>query len=102
MKKSILAFKEFIYHIIFFRRYVRLRKVEKLTKNAVVNQRVDKIIYMDLINKDMRKALRIDAHSKYIPDDIKNKEEVREMLNVRHGEQMKMLNITLTKDFKLV
>lgn len=96
--KLIIAFLTFSS----FRRYIKLRRIELHLKQAVANQRVDKIIYMNIINKDMRKALRIDAHSKFIPDDIKNKAEVKEMVMARHGENMGLLNITITDDLKLV
>jgi len=102
MKRLFKQVVQFFYLLFNFRRYVKMRKVERDLKQAVANQRVDKIIYIDKINRDMRKALKIDAHSKYIPDDIKNKAEVKAMLEARHGEQMNILNIRITDDLRLV
>ena len=94
--------KQFFSFIFTYHRYVKLHIIEKQLKRATINQRVDKIIYKDIINKDMRKALRIDANSKYIPDDIKNKAEIKEMILARHGDRMNLLNIKITDDLRLV
>jgi len=102
MTKFLTKIKSFFEIIFKWKRYVRLRNLEKDLRKAIVNDKADKIIYMDIINKDMRKALRVDANSLYIPDDIKNREEIRTMVLARHGDNMKSLNITLTEDLKLI
>ena len=93
---------EWLYIVLHFRRFIKMRAVERNLKQAVANQQVDRIIYKDIINKDMFKALRIAANSKFIPDDIKNKEEIKLMVMARHGDQMNLLNIKITDDLKLI
>lgn len=102
MPKIFAKIKSFFEIIFKWKRFVTLRNLEKDLKKAIINDKADKIIYISIINKDMRKALRIDANSDYIPDDIKNREEVRTILLARHGENMKKLNIQLTEDLRLI
>ncbi len=97
--KSISTFLLLLWN---FPRIVKLRRYENSLKQAVTNQEVDKIIAKDIIVKDIRKALRIDAHSNYIPDDIKNRAEIKMMVELRHREVMQLLNIRITDDLKLV
>lgn len=78
------------------------RGFQKSLKQAIINDKVDKIIAKDIIVKDIKKLLQLHTGSKYIPDDIKNREEVKMMVLVRHGEKMKALNIKITDDLKLV
>ena len=98
-------FENIAYFFYYLRRFwtvVKFRDFEKSLRQALADQKVDKIIAKDMIVKDIRKALRIDAHSKYIPDDHKNKEEVKLMVLARHGKKMRFLNITITDDLKLI
>lgn len=102
MKKILFNVKFFFHYIFNFRKNVKFRGFQKALKQAIVNDRVDKIIAMDIIVKDIKKLLLLHTGSAFIPDDIKNREEVRMMVQVRHGEKMKALNIILTDDLKLV
>jgi len=94
--------KYFFYFLRRFWTIVKFRDFQNSLRQAIADQKVDRIIAKDMIAKDIRKALRIDAKSKFIPDDHKNKEEVRMMILLRHGEKMKFLNITVTDDLKLI
>lgn len=94
--------KAFFHYIFNFRKNVKFRGFQKSLKQAIINDRVDKIIAKDMIVKDIKKLLQLHTGSAFIPDDIKNREEVKMMVNVRHGEKMKALNIILTDDLKLV
>jgi hypothetical protein len=78
------------------------RGFQKSLRQAIVNDRVDKIIAKDMIVKDIKKLLLLHTGSAFIPDDIKNREEVKMMVLVRHGEKMKVLKIIITDDLKLV
>jgi hypothetical protein len=94
--------KYFFFYLRRFWTIVKFRDFENSLRQALADQKVDKIIARDMIVKDIRKALRIDAHSKYIPDDHKNKAEVKMMVLARHGEKMRFLNIQITDDLKLI
>lgn len=102
MKKIIKAIQEFLSYIYNFRSHVKHLGWQKSLKQAVINDKVDRIIAIDIIVKDIKKILRLHTGSAYIPDDIKNREEVRVIVISRHGEKMKSLNIELTQDLKLV
>jgi hypothetical protein len=94
--------KYFFRYLTTFWRAIKFRDFQNSLKKAIVDQKIDKVIAMSVIAKDIRKALRIDAHSKYIPDDHKNREEIKMMILLRHGEKMKFLNIQVTDDLKLI
>ena len=93
---TLTQIKAFLHYIRYFWTIVKHRGFHKSLKKAISDQEVDKIILKDIILKDMRKALRIDAKSKFIPDDIRNRAEIKEMVLARHGEKMKALNLTIT------
>lgn len=92
----------FLYQLLYFWRLVKFRDFQNSLRQAIADQKVDKVIMMSVIAKDIRKALRIDAKSEYIPTDHKNNEEVKMMIEVRHGKKMKFLNIRVTDDLKLI
>lgn len=71
-------------------------------QTAIVNQRVDAIILKHHINQDIRKCLRIDGRSKFIPLTNKNRAEIKLMIETRHGEQMKYLNVKIGNDLKFI
>ena len=100
-RSLLVKVRSFIHYIRHFWTIVKFRGFQKALKKAITDQEVDKIILKDIIIKDMRKALRIDAKSKFIPDDIRNRAEIKEMVLGRHGEKMKALNLTITDDLIL-
>lgn len=102
MKKIVAKLKFFFLYFFNFRSNVRHRGWQKNLKQAIINDRVDKIIAKDIIVKDIKKILQLHTGSAFIPDDIKNREEVRVIVISRHGDKMKKLNITLTEDLKLI
>lgn len=102
MKKILFNIKFFCIYIFNFRKNVKFRGYQKSLKQAIINDRVDKIIAKDMIVKDIKKLLLLHTGSVFIPDDVKNREEVKLMVQVRHGEKMKALNIIITDDLKLV
>lgn len=94
--------KYFFNYIFNFWKNVKFRGYQKALKQAIADEEVDKIIAMDIIVKDIKKLLQLHTGSEYIPDDVKNRAEVKMMVEVRHGEKMKLLNITITDDLKLI
>lgn len=95
-------FWSLILYLWHYRREMRMRGYLKSLKKAAVDQQIDKIIAMDIISKDIRKALRFDARSSYIPPTNRNREEIRAMIKARHAKKMSFLNIRVTHDLKLV
>lgn len=102
MKKLFSKFAYFLNYLFNFRKNVRFRGFQRSLKKAIINDRVDKIIAKDIIVKDIKKLLQLHTGSAYIPDEIKNREEIKMMVHARHGEKMKALNIRITDDLKLV
>ena len=102
MKNLISNIKFFFLYLLNFRSNVRHLGWQKSLKQAIINDRVDKIIAKDIIVKDIKKILMLHTGSAFIPDDIKNREEVRMIVLARHAQKMSALNITLTEDLKLI
>ena len=102
MKKILFKIQDFFRYMFNFRKNVKHRGYQRALKQAIVNDRVDKIIAKDIIVKDIKKLLVLHTGSKYIPDEVKNREEVKMMVIARHSEKMKALNIVITDDLKLV
>lgn len=94
--------KHLWHRLSYFWRIVKFRDFQNSLKKAIVDQQIDKVIAMNIIAKDIRKALRIDAKSNFIPDTNRNHEEIKLMVELRHGEKMKFLNIKITDDLKLI
>jgi hypothetical protein len=102
MKKILSAILNFFFLIFNFRKLLNIKKAKQKLTTAIKNQRVDKIILKHLINQDLRKCLKVDARSNYIPLTNKNKAEIILMIKARHGKQMEYLNIEITDDLRLI
>ena len=79
----------------------RLRRLEQIEEKIVykVNEReADRIILKARIMKEMRKFLKLDARSKYIPWTSKEREEIRFEIHNKFGKEMEKLDLRLTKN----
>tara|TARA_Y100001973_G_C4993764_1_gene230219 strand:- start:93 stop:386 length:294 start_codon:yes stop_codon:yes gene_type:complete len=81
------------------RRWILAKAYPKL-KKAYQNQLVERKKLRANVNIWLREYFGIDANSKYIPKDFKNKEEVQQALEVKFGDEMQRLNLTYTDLFK--
>jgi len=87
-----------------FENYV-IRKVEKIyrfivRKKYTSSKVVDRIIYKKIISADIIDIIRRKG-SKYIPENIRNRQEVKAIVIARHNEKMLELGIYLDNDLKL-
>lgn len=83
----------------------RLRMLEEIEKKVVykVNEReADRIILKSKVIKEMRKFLKLDAKSKYIPWTSKEREAIRFEIHNKFGDEIEKLDMRLTKHLKLV
>ena len=86
--------------------FKRLRRRWFLAKQAkamqpVVDQMIaDRKALRRDINQFLRKYFKIDARSKYIPADFKNKEEVKLAILDKFSPKMEALNVTYEQLFK--
>jgi hypothetical protein len=80
------------------RRFIIARAYPKL-KKAYDNQLEERITLRKEINKFLKKYFGIDAKSKYIPKDFKNKEEVRMAVCDKFQPEMDRLNLKFTDLF---
>jgi len=99
LKLRLINFLTLIFN---FRKYFKLKKLKENINKAVSNQKVDAIILKVTIKKYMHKALKLDANSKHIPFDHKNRAEVKLIIDKEFGKQMRFLNVKLTDDLKLI
>jgi hypothetical protein len=101
MKNIKLQLVKFLYQIWNFRKYRKLEGFNKKLQQAVSDQEIDRIILKHQIVRYMRKYLKVDANSKFIPADNKNREECRQQVMGRFGKQMQKLNITINSKLEL-
>jgi hypothetical protein len=85
-----------------FRKNRKFEEINKKLTKKVDDIEVDKIILKGEIIKEVRKYLKLDAKSNYIPKDFKNNAEIRgEVLN-KFGERMQLLNVKINTNLELV
>lgn len=83
----------------------RTRQLEKLAQVAtekVSVREAERVILKDKIIKSVRKYLKLDAKSKYIPLSLRNKEEIRFQVESEFGEQLEALDMRLTENLRVV
>jgi len=77
-----------------------MRKAAMKLQNAVNKQAVERKRLRKDINTFLREYFGIDANSKYIPKDFKNREEVRIAVSEKFKDRMANLNVKFTDLFK--
>jgi hypothetical protein len=101
MKRFLASIKAFLLKLWHFRKYRQFAGFEKRLGKAVTDQEVDRYILKSEIVKYMGKYLHVNARSKYIPKDRKNKEECRQQVIGVFGDRMKRLGITINDKLEL-
>ncbi|MBW4362489.1 hypothetical protein [Flavobacterium taihuense] len=97
-------FKLFANLFNYLRNFRTIRKFEKINiklHKTIEDREVDRIILKGNIIKMVRKYLRIDAKSKYIPKESRNNTEIRERILAEFGEQMDKLGIRINNKLEL-
>jgi hypothetical protein len=89
-------------YLINFRKIKRFKQINQKLEKAVTDQEVDKIILKGKIIKMVRKYLRINANSKYIPKERRNNTEIRERILAEFGEQMQKMGIKINSKLELI
>jgi hypothetical protein len=101
MKTLIQSIKQLVQWFATFGKRRTFKKIDQKLAKAINDREVDRIILKSQIIKAVRKYLNLDAESKYIPKDIKNKEEIRNKVLTDFGEKMQKLNIRLNQNLKI-
>ena len=83
--------------------YLRLKNLQKI--NQEMNYKyssfeVEKILYRKKIIDDVKHIIKLKG-SKYIPEDIKNRAEIKAIAEARHHEQMKLYNLKIDLNLKI-
>ncbi len=81
------------------RRFILARNATRLEK-VVEKQMLQRKALRKDINRFLREFFGIDARSKYIPSDFKNKEEVRVAILDKFHPRMDALNVNYTDLFR--
>jgi hypothetical protein len=92
---------KFFHKAWYFRKYAKFSGFNKKLQQAITDQEVDRIILKHQITKYMRKYLKVDARSKYIPYDHKSREQSRQQVIGCFGERMEALGITINSELEL-
>lgn len=102
MKKVVAKIKNVLNYLFNFRTINRFKKINNTLEKKLEDREVDRIILKGNIIKMVRKYLRVDARSKYIPKDYRNKTEIRERVLAEFGEQMNALGIRINDKLELI
>ena len=102
MKKVVAKIKNVLNYLFNFRTINRFKKINNTLEKKLEDREVDRIILKGNIIKMVRKYLRVDARSKYIPKDYRNKTEIRERVLAEFGEQMNALRIRINDKLELI
>lgn len=102
MKKVVAKIKDVLNYLFNFRTINRFKKINNTLEKKLEDREVDRIILKGNIIKMVRKYLRVDARSKYIPKDYRNKTEIRERVLAEFGEQMNTLGIRINDKLELI
>ena len=97
IKAIINFFKKLISRYKAARLYAKAKPQMEKALNQQIKER--KQLRVD-INIFLKKYFGIDANSKYIPKDYKNKEEVKVAIVDKFGKKMDSLNVTYEKLFR--
>ena len=101
--KSLFKKIAFLLNYLFnFRTINRFKKINSKLGKTLQDREVDRIILKGNIIKMCRKYLRVDANSKYIPKETRNKTEIRERVLAEFGDQMNKLGIKINDKLELV
>jgi hypothetical protein len=102
MKKVLARISQLCNYLLNFRPINRFKKINATLENKLEDREVDRIILKGNIIKMVRKYLRIDARSKYIPRESRNNTEIRERVLAEFGDQMNYLGIRINDKLELV
>jgi DUF1009 family protein len=99
-----LFFLKIAYRLGFLKKFKKMRVFKKANEELekyLREREVNRIILKGTIIKMVRKYLRADALSKYIPKDRKNNTEIKERILAEFGDRMKSLGIRITDNLEL-
>ena len=102
MKKIISKIASFFDYLKNYKKINTFKKANVKLDAKLREREVDKIILKGTIIKMVRKYLRIDAKSKYIPRDNKNNTEIKERILAEFGTQMEKLNVRINDKLELI
>lgn len=97
MKKLI----HFLLNLFKSKKRKTIETLEKALTEKITSREADRIILKDKIRVMLRKYLKLDANSKYIPLSFKDRQEIRMQVESKFGEEMKALDLKLTDNFKI-
>ncbi|WP_278035908.1 hypothetical protein [Flavobacterium nitratireducens] len=102
MKRLFVKISAFFTYLINFRTIKKFQKINGKLEQTLEDREVDRIILKGKIVKMVRKFLRADAKSKFIPKHMRNNTEIRERVLAEFGEQMNKLDIKINDKLELV
>ncbi len=101
MKRIISKIAYLFKYLLNFKTIRKFEKINGKLDETLRARKVDQIILKGNIIKMVKKYLRVDAKSKYIPKDNKNNAEIRERILAEFGDQMAYLNIRINDKLEL-
>lgn len=72
-------------------------EINKKLEAALKRKRAQQMVLIKDLRVYLRKFLKVDADSKFIPLDVKSNEEIRTMVNKKFGKRMAALDVSLTE-----
>lgn len=78
------------------------KTINKKLEKKLADREVDRIILKGQIIKMVRKYLRIDAKSEYIPRESRNNTEIRERILAEFGDAMNKHGVKINSKLELI
>lgn len=100
-----LFFLKIVYYLGFFKSFKKTRLFKKANlelEKYLRDREVNRLILKGNIIKMVKKYLRADAKSKYIPKERRNNTEIKERILAEFGSQMKSLGIKINDKLELI
>lgn len=101
MKRIISKIAYLFKYLLNFKTIRKFEKINGKLDETLRARKVDQIILKGNIIKMVKKYLRVDAKSEYIPKNNKNNAEIRERILAEFGDQMAFLNIRINDKLEL-
>lgn len=100
--KLFAKINRFFSYLFNFRKIQTFKKINQKLDQKITEREVDRIILKGQIIDMVRKYLRVDAKSKYIPRESRNNTEIKQRILAEFGEAMQKLGIRINDKLELI
>lgn len=102
MKKLFLKISQILSYLWNYSKIKNYVHINEKLDTALRDRAVNRVILKGKIIKMVKKFLRADAESKYIPKERRNNTEIKERILAEFGESMEELGVKINDDLELI